>query len=101
MITPKGFLNCYELDEWFQLMEDRAYDDIANNDDVELDDDHDLKVQFYPEELWQMKYQITEIEFDFDNSCPYCGGNCHNDHDNACDGFIGDIDELVQQQQQN
>jgi hypothetical protein len=53
MITPKGFLNCYELDEWFQLMEDRAYDDIANNDDVELDDDddHDLKVQFYPEEL--------------------------------------------------
>jgi hypothetical protein len=54
MITPKSFLNCYELDEWFQLMEDRAYDDIANNDDVELDDDdddHDLKVQFYPEEL--------------------------------------------------
>jgi hypothetical protein len=48
-----------------------------------------------------MKYQITEIEFDFDNSCPYCGGNCHNDHDNACDGFVGDIDELVQQQQQN
>jgi hypothetical protein len=39
MITPKGFLNCYELDEWYQLMEDRAYDDIANNDDVELDDD--------------------------------------------------------------
>jgi hypothetical protein len=53
MITPKGFLNCYELDEWYQQMEDRAYDDIANNDDVELDDDddHDLKVQFYPEEL--------------------------------------------------
>ena len=51
MITPKGFLNCYELDEWYQQMEDRAYDDIANNDYVELDDDHDLKVQFYPEEL--------------------------------------------------
>jgi hypothetical protein len=48
-----SYLNCYELDEWYQLMEDRAYDDIANNDDVELDDDddHDLKVQFYPEEL--------------------------------------------------
>ena len=51
MITPKSFLNCYELDEWYQLMEDRAYDDIANNDDVELDDDHDLKAMFYPEEL--------------------------------------------------
>jgi hypothetical protein len=49
-------LNCYELDEWYQRMEDRAYDDIADNDDVELDDDdddddHDLKAMFYPEEL--------------------------------------------------
>ena len=47
-----------------------------------------------------MKFQITEIEFDFDNSCPYCGGNCYSDHDNACDGFLGDIDNLVQLQQQ-
>jgi hypothetical protein len=47
-----------------------------------------------------MKYQITEIEFDFDDSCPYCGGDCYSDHDNACDGFLGDIDNLVQQQQQ-
>ena len=47
-----------------------------------------------------MKFQITEIEFDFDNSCPYCGGDCYSDHDNACDGFLGDIDNLVQQQQQ-
>jgi hypothetical protein len=49
-----SYLNCYELDEWYQLMEDRAYNDIANNDDVELDDDdddHDLKAMFYPEEL--------------------------------------------------
>jgi hypothetical protein len=51
MITPKGFLNCYELDEWYQLMEDRAYDDIANNDDVELDDDEFIKQTFYPEAL--------------------------------------------------
>jgi hypothetical protein len=53
-----GFLNTYELDEWYQRMEDRAYDDIANNDDVELDDDnsddnddHDLKVTYYPEQF--------------------------------------------------
>jgi hypothetical protein len=30
-------------------MEDRAYDDIASNDDY--DDDHDLKATYYPEEL--------------------------------------------------
>jgi hypothetical protein len=53
MVNSTGYLNCYELDEWYQLMEDRAYDDIANNDDVELDDDdddHDLKTMFYPDE---------------------------------------------------
>jgi hypothetical protein len=45
------FLNCYELDEWYQLMEDKAYDDIANNDDVKLDDDDEfIKQTFYPDE---------------------------------------------------
>ena len=41
------YLNCYErneLEQWLDDVEDLAYDD----DD---DDDHDLKVQFYPEEL--------------------------------------------------
>jgi hypothetical protein len=51
MVNSTGFLNCYELDEWYQLMEDRAYDDIANNDDVELDDDEFIKQTFYPEAL--------------------------------------------------
>jgi hypothetical protein len=51
MVNSTGFFNCYELDEWYQLMEDRAYDDIANNDDVELDDDEFIKQTFYPEEL--------------------------------------------------
>ena len=26
--------------------------------------------------------------------CRYCGGNCPNDEDNACDGYLGDIDNL-------
>jgi len=26
--------------------------------------------------------------------CPYCGGNCPRDPDHACDGFLGDIDNL-------
>lgn len=47
-----------------------------------------------------MLFQVTKIEFDFDDSCPYCGGDCYNDHDNACDGFLGDIDGLVEQQKQ-
>jgi hypothetical protein len=51
MVNSTGFLNCYELDEWYQLMEDKAYDDIADNDDVELDDDEFIKQTFYPEAL--------------------------------------------------
>ena len=26
--------------------------------------------------------------------CRYCGGNCPNDYDHACDGYLGDIDNL-------
>jgi hypothetical protein len=51
MITPIGFVNCLELDEWFSLMEDRAYDDIANYDDYEGDDDSDIRERYYPETL--------------------------------------------------
>jgi hypothetical protein len=47
MITPKGFVNCLELDEleqWVDEMEDKAYDD---NDD----DDSDIRERYYPETL--------------------------------------------------
>ena len=34
-----------------------------------------------------MKFQITEIEFDFD-TCPYCDGDQSPEHDAECDGFV-------------
>jgi hypothetical protein len=30
--------------------------------------------------------------------CSYCGGDCPEDPDNACDGYLGDIDELDHEQ---
>ena len=33
---------------------------------------------------------VTPISED----CKYCGGNCPNDEDHACDGYLGDIDGL-------
>ena len=30
------------------------------------------------------------------DSCPYCGGNCPSNDDHACDGYLGDIDGLVE-----
>ena len=29
-----------------------------------------------------------------DEECKYCGGNCPNDEEYACDGYLGDIDNL-------
>ena len=31
---------------------------------------------------------------DYEEPCRYCGGNCPNDEDNACDGYQGDVDGL-------
>lgn len=34
------------------------------------------------------------------DECPYCGGNCVNEPDdspNLCDGYAGDIDELIKE----
>ena len=31
-----------------------------------------------------------------DEPCPYCSGDCPNDEDNACDGYLGDIDQLCE-----
>jgi hypothetical protein len=30
--------------------------------------------------------------------CKYCGGNCPNDEDHACDGYLGDIDDLYSEE---
>lgn len=28
--------------------------------------------------------------------CKYCGGDCPNDEEHACDGYLGDIDGLYE-----
>lgn len=33
------------------------------------------------------------------STCPYCGGACRSDEDHACDGYLGDIDGLVDDDQ--
>ena len=49
MVKAIGFLNCYERDELEQWLDD--VEDLAYADDDDNIDDHDLKTQFYPEEL--------------------------------------------------
>jgi hypothetical protein len=29
-----------------------------------------------------------------EESCFYCGGNCPHDEDHACDGYLGDLENI-------
>ena len=39
-------------------------------------------------------YFIASTEPISSPACRYCGSNCPNDEDHACDGYLGDIDNL-------
>ena len=48
--------------------------------------------------MWMSEAQVKEfykgvIDCD-DEKCSYCGGNCPNDEEHACDGYLGNIDAL-------
>lgn len=47
--------------------------------------------------MWMSEHEVKEFYesvISCDDECSYCGGNCPNDEDNACDGYLGDIDDL-------
>lgn len=43
---------------------------------------------------WQSIREIANMTYDTPEPCYYCGGNCEHDKENACDGYLGDIDEI-------
>jgi len=38
------------------------------------------------------------VVYEDKEECRYCGGNCPNDEEHACDGYLGDIDDLYKDQ---
>lgn len=38
----------------------------------------------------------VQVDEEEKEECRYCGGDCPNDEDNACDGYLGDIDGLYE-----
>ena len=44
--------------------------------------------------------QLEEAVYDHqeDDECAYCGGDCPNDHEYACDGYLGDIDDYYDEE---
>jgi len=46
------------------------------------------------EELLKVVPEENLIGFLVEEKCHYCGGNCSQDEEYACDGYLGDIDNL-------
>lgn len=42
----------------------------------------------------ERRARFREVTNEDEERCRYCGGDCPNDEDNACDGYSGDIDGL-------
>ena len=77
-------------DRLIELVEDGMLDPMMavtmcvkwmSNDEVgEMLDANELSERFVEEE-----------------ECKYCGGDCPNDEEHACDGYLGDIDGLYEE----
>jgi len=68
--------------------ERRSYEYMGNLKELGLD--RDVYKLFNRIEA-MLEESIAEAEKE---KCRYCGGDCPNDEDNACDGYLGDIDGL-------
>ena len=42
-----------------------------------------------------MLFQITDISFDLEESCPYCGGDCIEFPITSCDDFAANATEVI------
>ena len=54
----------------------------------------DLGMMESTNEETQKQKWFESYEFIAEEKCRYCGGDCPDDPNHACDGFIGDIDNL-------
>ena len=66
---------------------------LVNGDDYNIADDEDAE-----QNLQTMYAEINgdNGDMDMDEECKYCGGDCPNDEEHACDGYLGDIDGLYE-----
>jgi len=42
----------------------------------------------------QVEDMMRVNDFILEEECSYCGGDCPNDEEHACDGYLGDVDGL-------
>jgi hypothetical protein len=66
--------------------EEEAYEIGQNMDGADFTPSYDID--------WEV-HSVVEIKEE--ERCKYCDGNCPNDEDNACDGYLGDINGLYKE----
>jgi len=74
----------YASDDDFEKIQDLMYDYISH------DYSHVAEGDTYGSGDGSMDGVVYEEKED----CKYCGGDCPNDEEHACDGYLGDIDDL-------
>ena len=89
----------YSLDEseiYESLMDDFIEDEIkeTTEEKVEETEEKISEVEEETSEEPQKQKWFESYEFIAEEKCRYCGGDCPDDPNHACDGFIGDIDNL-------
>ena len=80
----------YSLDEseiYESLMDDFIEDEIKETTEEKVEETEE-KISEVEEETSEEPQKLAE------EKCRYCGGDCPDDPNHACDGFIGDIDNL-------
>ena len=80
----------YSLDEseiYESLMDDFIEDEIKETTEEKVEETEEKNSEV-EEETSEEPQKLAE------EKCRYCGGDCPDDPNHACDGFIGDIDNL-------
>lgn len=49
----------------------------------------------------QVEDMMRDNDFILEEECSYCGGDCPNDEEHACDGYLGDVDQLYEEEEEN
>ena len=70
--------------------------DIDDNEQVCVycGEPRDDKLGCCDENHWETKKEFDNNMNEDKEDCKYCGGDCPNDEEHACDGYLGDIDDL-------
>lgn len=92
MTNNKEFVYSFDIAAWL--------DDQIQDGCIEIPPDKEKSLAYYIHQnfdftdIWEQCDALARVYLGKGEVCRYCGGNCPDDEDHACDGYLGDIDNL-------